>query len=80
MPHDYQRHGTTTLFAALNVLEGTVIDSCHARHRHQEFRTFLNVPHIHTYNQQAGPFIWTAPVERILEKVMKCRAVSESLH
>jgi len=36
--------------------------------------------YIHNYNQQAGPFIWTAPAERILEKVMKCRAVSESLH
>ena len=157
--HDYKRHGTTTLFAALNVLEGTVIGSCLPRHRHQEFRKFLNlldtatppdvdlhaivdnyathkhpaiqrwlqhhprfhlhfvptsaswlnlvevwfshltkqqirrgdflgVPdlidaitaYIHHYNQQAGPFIWTAPAERILEKVMKCRAVSESLH
>ena len=153
MTHDYKRHGTTTLFAALNVLEGTVIGSCHVRHRHQEFRQFLNVldvdvhaivdnyathkhpaiqrwlqrhprfhlhciptsaswlnlvevwfahltkeqirrgdflgvrdlidaihAYIHAYNQQAGPFIWTAPAERILEKVMKCRAVSESLH
>jgi transposase len=159
MTHDYKRHGTTTLFAALNVLEGTVIGSCEARHRHQEFRRFLNrldadtpadlevhaivdnyathkhpaihrwlqrhprfhlhfiptsaswlnlvevwfahltkeqirrgdflgVPdlidaiqaYIHNYNQQAGPFIWTAPAERILEKVMKCRAISESLH
>ena len=159
MPHDDQRHGTTTLFAALNVLDGTVIGSCHARHRHQECRNFLNVldadtpadidvhaivdnyathkhpaiqrwlqrhprfhlhciptsaswlnlvevwfahltkeqirrgdflgvrdlidaiqAYIHNYNQQAGPFIWTAPAERILEKVMKCRAVSESLH
>ena len=153
MTHDYKRHGTTTLFAALNVLEGTVIGSCHVRHRHQEFRQFLNVldvdvhaivdnyathkhpaiqrwlqrhprfhlhciptsaswlnlvevwfahltkeqirrgdflgvrdlidaihAYIHAYNQQAGPFIWTAPAERILEKVMKCRAISESLH
>ena len=159
MTHDYKRHGTTTLFAALNVLEGTVIGSCHARHRHQAFRQFLNVldtdtqidvdvhaivdnyathkhpaiqrwlqrhprfhlqfiptsaswltlvevwfahltkepirrgdflgvrdlieaiqAYIHNYNQQAGPFIWTALAERILEKVMKCRAVSESLH
>jgi transposase len=39
--HDYERHGTTTLFAALNVLEGTVIGHCQPRHRHQEFRTFL---------------------------------------
>ena len=159
MTHDYTRHGTPTVFAALNVLEGTVIGSCHARHRQQAFRQFLNVldtdtpadvdvhaivdncathkhpaiqrwlqrhprfhlqciptsaswltlvdvwfahltkeqirrgdflgvrdlieaiqASIHNYHQQAGPFIWTAPAERILEKVMKCRAVSESLH
>lgn len=40
--HDYQRHGTTTLFAALNVLEGTVIGECQPRHRHQEFLNFLD--------------------------------------
>ncbi len=40
--HDYERHGTTTLFAALNVLEGTVIGQCQSRHRHQEFLLFLN--------------------------------------
>ena len=39
--HDYIRHGTTTLFAALNVLDGTVIGSCKARHRHVEFMAFL---------------------------------------
>jgi putative transposase len=39
--HDYQRHGTTTLFAALNVLAGTVIGECLPRHRHQEFLRFL---------------------------------------
>jgi transposase len=39
--HDYKRNGTTTLFAALNVLEGTVIGECMARHRHQEFLRFL---------------------------------------
>jgi transposase/transposase-like protein len=42
MTHDYKRHGTTTLFAALNVLDGTVIGRCMARHRHQEFIRFLN--------------------------------------
>jgi transposase len=42
MTHDYVRNGTTTLFAALNVLEGTVIGRCMARHRHQEFLRFLN--------------------------------------
>ena len=40
--HDYERHGTTTLFAALNVLEGTVIGECQPRHRHQEFLGFLD--------------------------------------
>ena len=42
MTHDYKRHGTTTLFAALNVLEGKVIGRCMQRHRHQEFIRFLN--------------------------------------
>jgi transposase len=42
LTHDYKRHGTTTLFAALNVLDGTVIGRCMQRHRHQEFIRFLN--------------------------------------
>jgi transposase len=42
MTHDYVRHGTTTLFAALNVLDGTVVGRCMQRHRHQEFIRFLN--------------------------------------
>jgi transposase len=42
MTHDYKRHGTTTLFAALNVLEGTVIGRCMQHHRHEEFIRFLN--------------------------------------
>ena len=41
MTHDYKRHGTTCLFAALNVLEGKVIGSCYPRHRNIEFRKFL---------------------------------------
>jgi len=41
MTHDYKRHGTTTLFAALEVLEGRVIGQCFERHRHQEFLRFL---------------------------------------
>jgi transposase len=41
MTHDYKRNGTTTLFAALNVLDGKVIGQCHARHRHQEWLKFL---------------------------------------
>jgi putative transposase len=39
--HDYKRHGTTTLFAALNVLNGAVLAACKPRHRHQEFLSFL---------------------------------------
>lgn len=41
MTHDYKRNGTTTLFAALDVLKGKVIGDCHKRHRHQEFLKFL---------------------------------------
>ena len=41
MTHDYKRHGTTTLFAALNVADGTVIAHCEQRHRHQEWLRFL---------------------------------------
>jgi len=41
MAHDYKRNGTTSLFAALNLLEGTVIGECHSRHLHQEFLKFL---------------------------------------
>jgi len=40
--HDYQRHGTTSLFAALNVKTGAVIGECHRRHRSAEFRKFLD--------------------------------------
>jgi transposase len=48
--HDYVRHGTTTLFAALNIANGTILAQCKQRHRHQEFLSFLrhieaNVPH-----------------------------------
>ena len=43
MTHDYERHGTTTLFAAMNVLDGKVIGRNMQRHRHQEFIRFLNV-------------------------------------
>lgn len=44
--HDYERHGTTALFAALNVATGEIIGSCHRRHRQQEFVKFLD--HIDT--------------------------------
>lgn len=43
MTHDYKRHGTTTLFAALSMLDGKVIGDCMPRHRHQEFIRFLKI-------------------------------------
>ena len=39
--HDYVRHGTTTLFAALDIATGAVFTECKSRHRHQEFLSFL---------------------------------------
>jgi transposase len=41
MTHDYKRNGTTTLFAALSMLDGQVIGACYPRHRHEEFLKFL---------------------------------------
>lgn len=46
--HDYKRQGTTTLFAALNMLDGKVIGDCMPRHRHQEFIRFLQLVHVKT--------------------------------
>jgi transposase len=43
MTHDYKRHGTTTLFAALNTLDGSVMATCMERHRHQEWLKFLRI-------------------------------------
>jgi transposase len=159
MTHDYKRNGTTTLFAALDYLEGKVIGQCLPRHRHQEFLKFLrhldrefpkgvdlhlivdnygthkhdNVMrwlakhprfHLHftptssswlnlverwfreltqkairrgvfpsvkelveaiqeyleAYNEDPKPFVWTARVEEILEKVNRCKAVLETQH
>jgi len=48
MTHDYKRNGTTTLFAALNTLDGSVIGQCLPRHRHQEFLKFLRTIHRET--------------------------------
>ena len=53
MTHDYKRNGTTTLFAALNVLDGTVIGRNMQRHRHQEFIRFLNVINAHVPEDKA---------------------------
>lgn len=50
MTHDYKRHGTSTLFAALNVFTGEVIGECQQRHRHQEFLSFLKTVEKQTPN------------------------------
>ena len=157
--HDYERHGTTTLFAALNMFDGSVIGRCMPRHRHGEFLKFLNqvdrqtppdldlhlivdnycthkhasvnrwlrrhrrfhlhfiptssswlnlierwfreitdkrirrgtfknVPslidaimaYIEGHNQDPTPFVWSAPVERILAKIAKCKEALGTLH
>jgi len=159
MTHDYTRHGTTTLFAALSMLDGRVIGDCMPRHRHQEFIRFLNKidaetpaeldlhlivdnygthkhprvllwlrrhPRVHLHftptssswlnlverwfreltdkrlrrgsfwsasdliaairdyldghNQNPKIFVWSAPVERIMAKVAKCKEALGTLH
>ena len=158
MTHDYTRHGTTTLFAALSMLDGKVIGQCVPRHRHQEFLKFLRrldqefpeelrlhlvmdnygthktpevqrwlarhprfVPHfiptssswinlverwfgeltqkavrrgafvsvpdliqaieafLKAWNQDPQPFVWTATVEAIVEKIARARAKLEAI-
>ena len=159
MTHDYKRNGTTTLFAALSTLDGSVVGQCLPRHRHQEFLKFLrhldrafpgerdlhlivdnyrthkhdnvnawlaqhprfqlhfiptssswlnlverwfreltekatrrgvfhSVPDLTTaienflaaHNQDPKPFVWTASIDSILEKVGRCKAVLETVH
>jgi transposase len=159
MTHDYTRNGTTTLFAALNTLDGSVVGQCLPRHRHQEFLKFLrtldrefpgdielhlivdnyrthkhdnvnawlekhprfhlhftptssswlnlverwfreltdkalrrgvfhSVPdlvaaieeYLNAHNDDPKPFVWTASIDSILEKVGRCKAVLETAH
>jgi transposase len=71
MTHDYERHGTTTLFAALNVLDGTVLGRCMQRHRHQEFIRFLNTVEAHV---RAGRLIHAIVDNYAAHKHPKVRA------
>ena len=159
LTHDYKRNGTTTLFAALSMLDGRIIAQCLPRHRHQEFLKFLNkidretdpqldlhlivdnycthkharvarwlkrhkrfhlhfiptssswlnlierwfreitdkrirrgvfknvsqlidaiMTFIETHNVDPRPFVWSAPVERILSKIAKCKEALGTLH
>jgi transposase len=158
MTHDYKRHGTTTLFAALELLQGKVIGQCYKRHRHQEFLKFLRrldqefpgdlplhlvmdnygthkteqvrawlkrhprfllhfvptssswlnlverwfrdltvecirrgafysveelvnaiVEYLEAWNEDPKPFVWTATVDSILEKLSRCRQTLEQI-
>ena len=158
MTHDYKRNGTTTLFAALEVLQGRVVGQCYTRHRHQEFLKFLKcldqefpgevplhlvmdnygthqqpkvrawlkrhprfVPHfvptssswlnlverwfgeltrkrirrgsfqsvedleqaiqefLAAWNEKPKPFVWTATVDSIMEKLSRCRQTLEKI-
>jgi transposase len=69
MTHDYKRNGTTTLFAALNTLDGKVIGQCLPRHRHQEFLKFLRTINrqtdkgVDTHGQARGTFITQASLD-----------------
>ena len=74
MTHDYKRHGTTTLFAALSVLDGTVIGRCMQRHRHREFIRFLNA----VERQGPKPFVWTQSAKAILAKLDRLPVLSSS--
>jgi transposase len=71
MTHDYERHGTTTLFAALNLLDGTVLGRCMQRHRHQEFIRFLNAIEA---NVRAGSLIHAIVDNYAAHKHPKVRA------
>ena len=55
MTHDYLRNGVTTLFAAFDVLEGTVLGRCMQGHRHQEFLRFLNTIEAAGAGRQGDP-------------------------
>jgi transposase len=75
MTHDYKRNGTTTLFAALNMLDGTVIGECMPRHRHREFLRFLK-----TIDQRTLPHLdlptsgsWLNMVERFFAEITRKR-------
>lgn len=80
-PHDYKRLGTTTLFAALNTLDGMVISTCQPRHRHGEWLKSLwliDCRRLSTcvadHNAHPKPFVWTASAKDLLAKVTRAKA------
>ena len=77
MSHDYKRNGTTTLFAALNVLEGKVIGRCMQRHRHQEFIRFLNAIEREV---PAGKIVHVISTTMLLTSTPRCGPGSLDIH
>lgn len=93
MRHDYRRNSTTTLFAALNVLDGQVMGQCRQRHTHAEWPKFLRkigrqTPKDKTLRLVADngathhkpkPITWTKCVRDILQMVLRanCRLISK---
>jgi hypothetical protein len=80
MTHDYKRHGTTTLFAALNVLDGTVIGRNMQRHRHQEFIRFLNAVEAEVPASKAVHVILDNHAAHKHPKVRQCSTAMSGLH
>ena len=93
--HDYIRHGTTSLFTALQVKTGKVLADCRRRHRFVEFRAFRHrikaslpddleihlIRYIDHQNQARKSFIWTKTTDQILASVARfCRRISDSGH
>src|SRR5919106_5596762 len=93
MTHDYKRNGTTTLFAALEMTEGSIIGTCMDRHRHQEWIKFLKlIDHqtppelnlhliVDNYSTHKHPkaFVWTAKAEDIIAKYRRAKAVLDKV-
>jgi len=71
MTHDYKRHGTTTLFAALDTLHGKVIGQCYQRHRHQEFLKFLR-----TLDKE---FPGKVPLHLIMDSLLPCQSLPNTI-
>jgi hypothetical protein len=77
MAHDYKRNGTTTLFAALNVLDDQVIGQCQQRHTRSECLKFLRKidrEYVAHHNKEPKPFIWTKSARDILQKVIRANS------
>jgi hypothetical protein len=81
MTHDYKRNGTTTLFAALNMLDGTVIGEC----RRGVFKSVDELKqaimdYLDKHNGHPKPYIWTKTATEIFSKVARAKQVLESQH